>query len=189
DAVAGLAEQLTYDPTEGSVVYEADAMEYSAPIDGFTVDSEQLAERLDATWLSDESEIEAPGEAVDPAVAEEQWDQFVQETAQPLVDGAYTATADDETTELTPAQLGDAAEVRVEEGDDGDAPVLTLDGEALAASLSENNAAFESTNQDASVELTGSAGSASPEVVPGSSGRGVDGEQVADEILTDLNGE
>lgn len=189
DAVAGLAEQLTYDPTEGSVVYEADAMEYSAPIDGFTVDSEQLAERLDATWLSDDSEIEAPGETVDPAVAEEQWDQFVQETAQPLVDGGYTVTADDETTELTPAQLGDAAEVRVEEGDDGDAPVLTLDGEALAASLSENNAAFESTNQDASVELTGSAGSASPEVVPGSSGRGVDGEQVADAILADLNGE
>lgn len=189
DAVAGLAEQLTYDPMEGSVAYEADAMDYSAPIDGFTADSEQLAEQLNATWLSDETEIEAPGEAVDPAVAEEQWEQFVQDTAQPLVDGTYTVTADDETTELTPAQLGEAAEVRVEEGEEGDAPVLSLDGEALADSLSENNAAFESTNQDASVELTGSAGSASPEVVPGSSGRGVDGDQVAEEILADLNGE
>src|SRR5699024_11527587 len=44
-------------------------------------------------------------------------------------------------------------------------------------------------NQDASVELKGSAGSASPEIIPGSSGRGIDGELVVEEILADLKGE
>src|SRR5699024_4954186 len=38
DAVAGLTEQLTFDPTEGAVEYQADELEYSAPVDGFTVD-------------------------------------------------------------------------------------------------------------------------------------------------------
>lgn len=189
DAIAGLSEQLTSDPTEGSVAYEGDTLDYSAPINGYTVDSEQLGQRLDEYWLGTASEIDAPGEAVAPTVSEEDWDQFVEETAQPLVDDAYTVTADDETAELTPAQLGEAAEVRVEETEAGDAPVLSLDGEALTESLSENSEAFESTNQDATVELSGSAGSASPEVVPGSSGRGVDGEQVVDELMADLQGE
>src|SRR5699024_7776373 len=189
DAVAGLTEQLTYDPTEGSVVYEAESMDYSEPIDGFTVDSEQLSNDLSDAWLGTETELAAPGEAVAPTVSQQQWDTFVEDTAQPLVADAYTVTADDATAQLTPAQLGDAAEVRVEEGDDGDAPVLSLDDEALTDALSDNSDEFESTNQDASVELTGSAGSASPEVVPGSSGRGVDGEQVVDEILSDLRGE
>ena len=189
DAVAGLTEQLTYDPTEGSVVYEAESMDYSEPIDGFTVDSEQLSNDLSDAWLGTETELAAPGEAVAPTVSQQQWDTFVEDTAQPLVADAYTVTADDATAQLTPAQLGDAAEVRVEEGDDGDAPVLSLDDEALTDALSDNSDEFESTNQDASVELTGSAGSASPEVIPGSSGRGVDGEQVVDEILSDLRGE
>src|SRR5699024_10637639 len=189
DAVAGLTEQLTYDPTEGSVVYEAESMDYSEPIDGFTVDSEQLSNDLSDAWLGTETELAAPGEAVAPTVSQQQWDTFVEDTAQPLVADAYTVTADDATAQLTPAQLGDAAEVRVEEGEDGDVPVLSLDDEALTDALSDNSDEFESTNQDASVELTGSAGSASPEVVPGSSGRGVDGEQVVDEILSDLRGE
>lgn len=189
DAIAGLSEQLTSDPTEGSIAYEGDTLDYSAPINGYTIDSEQLGERLDEYWLGTASEIDAPGEAVAPTVSEEDWDQFVEETAQPLVDDAYTVTADDETAELTPAQLGEAAEVRVEETEAGDAPVLSLDGEALTESLSENSEAFESTNQDATVELSGSAGSASPEVVPGSSGRGVDGEQVVDELMADLQSE
>ncbi|HIY85852.1 MAG TPA: VanW family protein, partial [Candidatus Yaniella excrementavium] len=189
DAVAGLTEQLTYDPTEGSVVYEAESMDYSEPIDGFTVDSEQLSNDLSDAWLGTETELAAPGEAVAPTVSQQQWDTFVEDTAQPLVADAYTVTADDATAQLTPAQLGDAAEVRVEEGEDGDVPVLSLDDEALTDALSDNSDEFESTNQDASVELTGSAGSASPEVIPGSSGRGVDGEQVVDEILSDLRGE
>ncbi|WP_022870021.1 VanW family protein [Yaniella halotolerans] len=189
DAVAGLAEQLTYDPTEGSVVYEGESMDYSEPINGFTVDSEQLSNDLSANWLGSETEMEAPGEAVAPNVSQEQWDTFVADTAQPLVDDIYTVTADDATAQLTPAQLGEAAEVRVEEGEDGDAPVLSLDGDTLTDALAQNSDEFESTNQDASIELTGSAGSASPEVIPGSSGRGVDGEQVVDEILADLNGE
>src|SRR5699024_9339298 len=102
---------------------------------------------------------------------------------------AYTVTADDATAQLTPAQLGQAAEVRVEEGEDGDAPALSLDGETLTDALSQNSDAFDSTNQDASVELKGSAGSASPEVIPGSSGRGIDGEQVVEEMLADVKGE
>ena len=189
DAVAGLAEQLTYDPTEGAVLYEGETLDYSAPINGFTVDSEQLSRAVSANWLSTETQLDAPGDAVAPAVSEEHWDTFVEETAQPLVDDAYTVTAGDSTAQLSPAQLGEAAEVRVEEGEDGDAPVLSLDGETLTDSLSENSEAFESTNQDAAIELTGSAGSGSPEIIPGSSGRGVDGEQVVDEILTDLDGE
>src|SRR5690625_7141695 len=67
--------------------------------------------------------------------------------------------------------------------------MLVLDGEALTEALEQNNAEFASTHQDATVQLSGSAGSAEPEVVPGSSGRGVDGEEVVDEILADLSGE
>ena len=189
DAVAGLTEQLTFDPTEGAVEYQTDELEYSAPVDGFTVDQQELADQLRAKWLSDEDELAAPGQAVEPAVSAQQWEQFVDDTAQPLVDDVYSVSADDATAELTPAQLGGAAEVNVEEGDDGDTPVLNLDGETLADSLAENNAEFESTNKDATVELTGSAGSAKPKVVAGSSGRGVDPEQVADKLIADLNGD
>ena len=68
-------------------------------------------------------------------------------------------------------------------------PVLILDGETLTDALAENNPEFASTNEDATVRLTGTAGSARPEVVPGSTGRGVDSEQVVNEILADLRGE
>ncbi|GAA4107209.1 VanW family protein [Enteractinococcus coprophilus] len=215
ETIAGLAEQLTFDPTEGSVVYEGAELDYTEPVDGFTVDDEALAELVAAEWLGEETELTAPGEVEDPAISGEQWEQFVADTAQPLVEDNYTVTAADATTELTPAQLGAAAEVRVEgaaeetaatdgqetsqeaetseatesEDTQGVRPVLILDGEALTDSLAENNADFESTNQDATVRLAGSAGSGRPEVVPGSTGRGVDDEQVVDEILADLAGE
>src|SRR5699024_4191313 len=121
DAVAGLTERLTYDPTEGSMVYEAESMDYSEPIDGCTVDSEQLSNDLSDAWLGTETELAAPGEAVAPTVSQQQWDTFVEDTAQPLVADAYTVTADDSTAQLSPAQLGDATEVRVRVGDHGGA--------------------------------------------------------------------
>lgn len=213
EAIAGLAEQLTFDPTEGAVVYEGAELEYTEPVDGFTVDEQELADLVADEWLGDETELTAPGEVEDPAVSAQEWEQFVTETAQPLVEDNVTVTADDATTELTPAQLGAAAEVRVEgaaeetaatqdteqtpaeedttetQDAEGIRPVLLLDGEALTEALAENNADFASTNQDATVRLTGTAGSARPEVVPGSTGRGVDGQQVADEILADLAAE
>src|SRR5699024_8505088 len=161
-----------------------------------------------AEWLSEETDIAAPGDVIDPAVSAEEWDEFVANTAQPLIDDAYTVTANETTADLTPEQLGAAAEVRVEEATDdettdqdttedaadtedtdGDHPVLILDDEALTASLADNNSDFASTNKDATVRLSGSAGSAKPEVVPGSTGRGVDGEQLVEEILADLAGE
>lgn len=212
ETIAGLAEQLSFDPTAGSVVYEGAELEYTEPIHGFTVDDEALTELVAEEWLGEATELTAPGEAEAPAVSAEQWEQFVADTAQPLVEGNYSVTADDATTELTPAQLGSAAEVRVEgaaeqtaatdqdetsqepestesEEAEGVRPVLILDGEALTDALAENNSEFASTNEDATVRLTGSAGSARPEVVPGSTGRGVDNEQVVDEILADLRGE
>ena len=207
EAVAGLEEQLSFEPTEGSVVYAGAELDYTEPIDGFTVNSEELAAQLDEVWLSETQELTAPGEVADPAVSADQWEQFVTEVAQPLVDGDYTVTAGDISTQLTPAQLGSAAEVLVEEPSeataetdeaetaetedttDGAQPVLVLDDEQLTDALAQNNSEFASTNQDATVELTGSPGSGQPEVVPGSVGRGVDGEQVVDEILADLNGE
>lgn len=211
EAVAGLAEQLSFEPTEGSVVFEQASLDYTAPTDGFTVNQDDLAEQLDAEWLSEETDIAAPGDVIDPAVSAEEWDEFVANTAQPLIDDAYTVTANETTADLTPEQLGAAAEVRVEEATDdddaettdqdttedtantedtdGDHPVLILDDEALTASLADNNSDFASTNKDATVRLAGSAGSAKPEVVPGSTGRGVDGEQLVEEILADLAGE
>src|SRR5699024_4712056 len=123
-------------------------------------------------------ELEASGHVIESAISAHQCVESVDDSAQSLTDDAYSVSADDVTAELAPAQLGAAAEVNVEEGDDGDTPVMSLDGEELADSLAENNAEFESTNKDATVELTGSAGSAKPKVVAGSSGRGVDPEQV-----------
>src|SRR5699024_8842473 len=138
DAVAGLTEQLTFDPTEGSVEYQGDELEYSAAVDGFTVDQQELADQLRANWLSEDDELAAPGEAVEPAVSAQQWERSVVDAAQPLTDDAYSGCADDATAELAPAQLGAAAEVNGEEGDDGDTPVMSLDGEELADSLAEN---------------------------------------------------
>src|SRR5690625_887871 len=219
EAIAGLDEQLSFEPTEGAVVFEGAELHYTQPVNGFAMDEEALAEQLEAQWLSETDRITASGEVQDPAVSSEEWDQFVTETAQPLIEDDYTVTAGDITTQLTPAQLGSAAEVRVEGAseaaeeaaaddeateedestvedtttdaspDPAEGPMLVLDGEALTEALEQNNPEFASTNQDATVRLSGSAGSAEPEVVPGSSGRGVDGEEVVDEILADLSGE
>lgn len=214
EAVAGLAEQLTFDPTEGSAAFIEAAVDYTEPVHGFTVDREAMAEELHEQWLSEATELTAPGDVTDPVVSAEQWEQFLADTAEPLVEGAYTVTAGSATAELSPTQLANAAEVRVEaapveETDDSadtasepaddeaqtdetpqeDRPVLHLDGDMLTASLAENNTEFASTNEDASIRLAGSAGSGQPEVVPGSTGRGVDGEEVVDKILTDLTGE
>lgn len=208
EAIAGLEEQLSFEPTEGSVVYAGADLDYTEPINGFTVNAEELAAELDEVWLTDTQELTAAGDVADPAVSDDQWEQFVAEVAQPLVDGEYTVNAGDISAQLTPTQLGSAAEVLVEEPSEAtgetdeeeptaqdedtteDAqPVLVLDDEQLTDALAQNNSEFESTNQDATVELTGSAGSGQPEVIPGSVGRGVDGEQVVDEILADLTGE
>src|SRR5690625_3825563 len=193
ETIAGLTEQLTFEPTEGSLVFEEAELNYTEPVNGFTVDQEALAEELEAQWLSDTRQLDAPGEVEDPAVSSEEWDQFIAETAEPLIEAPYTVTADDATAQLSPAQLAEAAEVRIEavaeeasatdqesatddesatEESGEDRPVLNLDGDALADALAENNSEFESTNQDATVRLTGAAGSGEPEGGPGSTGRG-----------------
>lgn len=208
ETVAGIDEQLTFEPTEGSVAYDGAELDYTHPVNGFTVDQDELVAQLDDVWLSETEQLTAPGTTTAPTVSAEQWEQFVADTAEPFVAGDYTVTAGETTTQLTPAQLGSAAEVLIEEPsaeaaeaaaeeaatdtadtNDAEGPVLVLDGEALTTALEQNNPEFESTNQDASVQLTGSAGSGQPEVVPGSVGRGVDGDEVVDEILADLSGE
>lgn len=215
EAIAGLAEQLTFDPTEGAVAFDGASVDYTAPVNGFTLDQDALAEQLAAEWLSDTTVLEASGDVEAPGVSAEQWEQFVADTAEPLVADAYTVTADGMTAQLAPEQLAAAADVLVQEADakDGaeetaaaapsesaaadaatgepqnDHPVLLLDAEALTDSLAENNPDFASTNEDATVRLAGSAGSGRPEVVPGETGRGVNGEQVVDAILADLAGE
>ena len=66
---------------------------YSEPIDGFTVDSEQLSNDLSDAWLGTGA-AGGSREAVAPTVSQQQWDTFVEDTAQPLVADAYTVTAD-----------------------------------------------------------------------------------------------
>src|SRR5699024_9165491 len=153
------------------VVYEGDSLEYTAPIDGFTTDTEQLTQLLAEEWLGEETALDAPGTVEDPAVSDADWQAFIDATAKPLIAGSYQVTAAQASTELTAAQLGTAAEVRVEavpeEGADEtaadqdddqaspasegqsdqatvDRPVLVLDGEALTDALAENNADFRS---------------------------------------------
>src|SRR5699024_2455774 len=65
EAIAGLTEQLSFDPTEGSVVYEGAELDYTEPIHGFTVDDEALTELVAEEWLGEQTELTAPGEAED----------------------------------------------------------------------------------------------------------------------------
>ncbi|AXR73485.1 hypothetical protein DCC27_003290 [Auritidibacter sp. NML130574] len=221
EALRGLSEQMSQEPVEGSVTFNAGDVAYQAPVSGVGITAEGLASHVEENWLQESEEIHVQGETLEPQISADTWQSFVENTAEPLVADSYTVTAGEASTELTPEQLGEAAQVDTgmqgpsatadssEDSEESEAstdstgstasmqesssegtgdatPSLELDEDSLVASLEANEDGFASSATDATVKLSGKAGSARPEVVPGESGTGIAGEEVADAIEQDL---
>lgn len=185
----GVEKQLTTDPTEGTAAYKGAELTFNKPVDGFKVETDELSQQLRGDWADSIETVQAPGKTVAPEISEEQWNEFVETTAQLLVDAPIKVTAGDISAELTAEQLGEAARIETEGKDEDQKPALKLDSEKLVEYLTKNNQDFRSDVKDASVRLKGSGGKGRPEIVPSKSGQGVDDEELAQRIIEDIQGE
>lgn len=176
-AVKAAADQLNTEPTEGSVSFEDGQVVAKAPSDGIVVDAAKTAGNLQQRWLRADGAIEAVSKTTDPKISAQEWKDFEDTTAAKLVSGPITVAAGDLKSTLSPTALGAAATVTAE-----GKPSLSLDGEKLVASAVKANPQLKPTGNDATVKLAGSGDDAKVEVVPATTGKGIDAKELAEQV-------
>ncbi|MGO1319218.1 MAG: VanW family protein [Galactobacter sp.] len=178
-AVSAAAKELDSDAVEGVVTFEDAKAVLKEPAAGVKVDVHATAQALQEQWLNTDGGIKATVATDEPEVSADDWKTFVDETADPLVAGEITVDDGSQQARLTAAQLGAAASTEVKDG----APSLKLDADALLKDTVTANPKMKSSGQDATFKLTGTAGSAKPEIVPSKEGRGIDAEELSASVL------
>lgn len=177
EAVAGAATEMDRPPVDGAIeISGADAEVVTEPEDGVAVDVDASAELLATGWLTASRPFELPSETVTPQIDDAAVATAMSDVVEPLLSGPVTVQAGDDSTELSPEQLGDASTLVAGDGE----LALQVDGEALAAVIAEVLPSVGQTPQDAQIVLQ----DGEPTIVPAVTGTGLAPEQLADVVGT-----
>lgn len=109
------AKELAGSPQEGKVVIEDGRVDSSPSSEGEGIDGRQVADRIAEGWPASRN-FSATIARRDPVLSNAEIDRFVNQVAQPAVDGDVTVRSGDVSTRLTPRQLSEMLSVRDTDG-------------------------------------------------------------------------
>jgi vancomycin resistance protein YoaR len=168
-AVKAAADNMNTDPTEGAVTFTDAKATLKEPTNGVKLDTDATAKALEDRWLNSDGSMAVTATTAKPKVSADEWKNFMDSTAQPLVSDAVTVDDGSNKAQLTTEQLASAATVKVADGK----PTLKLDGSVLLKDVVTSNPKMKSSGRDATFKLTGKAGHSKPQIVPAKEGRGI----------------
>ncbi|MFV0253038.1 MAG: VanW family protein [Beutenbergiaceae bacterium] len=175
DALTTVAAELDVPPVDGVIEFvDGEASITVEPADGLGVDLDAAADELTQTWLTSERPLTLPTQVTAPVVDENAIDAAMADIVEPLLSGPVTVGLNDVEASLEPAQL--AAVASLVPGDSG--LELVLDGEALAAAVSELAPSVGETATDAQIVLQDGA----PTIIPAVTGTGLQPDQLAEVV-------
>ncbi|WP_448071333.1 VanW family protein [Georgenia yuyongxinii] len=176
-AVEAAAGTLNLAPVEGSISYVGTTPQPTEPAAGKAVDVDAAQNYLLTRWLADERPLELPITEAPPQVGADAVDEAMSTLAEPLVSGPVAVSVEGQLAQLTPETLAANATFVSE----GGSLALKMDGAALAHTVHEVNPETGVAGEDAKIVLNADA---QPEIVPSTSGRGLDPEALASAVAT-----
>ncbi|KAE8764263.1 VanW family protein [Georgenia thermotolerans] len=176
-ALETAASELDVAPVEGAIAFTGATPEPTEPVAGRSVDVEAAQQLVLSEWLSAERPIELPTKEVQPAVNAAAVEKAMTELAHPLVSGPVAVSVEDKLAQLSPETLAAHASFVDHDG----ALELEMDGDGLAEAVQEANPEIGVAGEDAKIILNASA---QPEIVPSTSGRGLDPKELAQAVAT-----
>ncbi|UNX55672.1 VanW family protein [Georgenia sp. TF02-10] len=174
-AVAAAATELDVAPVEGFITFAGAAPEVTEPVPGSAVAVDDAATVVRREWLTAARPLQLPAEEVPPTIGPDAVQTALTTLAEPLVSGPVAVDVGGTLAELSPEQLAANAAFVPE----GGALHLQLDGEGLAAAVSEGNPGIVVAGEDAKIVLQGGA----PTIVPSTTGKGLAPDAVAEAVL------
>ncbi|GAA4421762.1 hypothetical protein GCM10023169_15070 [Georgenia halophila] len=175
EALQGVADELDVAPVQGAIAFSGTTIDVTQPEPGTAVDVDAAVEAVEEGWLTEERPLQLPTEEVAPEIGADAVEEARTSLAEPLVSAPVTVKVGDKLAELSPEQLATHATFVAE----GSSLELQLDGEGLADTVVEVNPEIEVTGEDAQIIL----GNDGPEIVPSTTGKGLDPEQLAESVL------
>lgn len=176
-AVERLADRFERAPRDGEVSFDGAEVVTEPPVTGHTIDQEQAADALAASWAEagEAREVVLTPREVQPQITQDAVDAAVAQLATPAVSAPVRVLAGGESTELSPALLGRALSMVPVE----DKLELRLDSKRLDAVVDSRLAELSRPARDATVRIRGDR----PVLVPGRDGRAVPEVALAERLL------
>ncbi|WP_127129663.1 VanW family protein [Georgenia sp. SYP-B2076] len=162
---------------EGVIAFEGAVPQVTEPVAGKEVDLDAAQSFLQEEWLTAERPLELPTDEVQPTIGEDAVQDALTTLAEPLVSAPVAVSVEGHVAELSPEKLASAARFVA----DGDALALEMDGKVLAAAVAEVDPEIGVAGEDARIVL---GANAQPEIIPSTSGRGLDPEALAEAVRT-----
>ncbi|UFU07495.1 VanW family protein [Ruania halotolerans] len=175
-ALRTIAEDLDEPPVEGAISFEDGEAVITEPEDGTGLDVAGAAEVITDGWLTATGTLELPATVVSPTVDDAVIEEAMSTQVEPMLSGPVTVAVNDDSTELSPAELAAAATMEA----DGANLRLILDGEQLAGLVTERVPSVGESPKDAQIVLS----DGEPEIVPAVTGTGLDPAELAEAVAT-----
>lgn len=173
-AVAGVADEVAIEPTEGEVWLNMGEVKSTESEDGRELDVAATAEKIEAVWPQTTT-VEGVVKPTEPQLAQAEIDRFVTEVAEPAVAGPITVKVDEETAEVSPKQI--ARLLTITEEDDHTLS-MDFDAEGVLEIVSDQIEEATVKPQNAGVVLD----NGTPVVTSARMGRVVDQEALVEEV-------
>ncbi|SEE97285.1 VanW family protein [Ruania alba] len=174
--LSSIAEDLDVPPVEGAIAFEDGQAVVTEPVDGTSLDVPGAADVMAEGWLTATGTLELPAMVAPPTVDAEVIEETMSTIVDPMLSGPVTVAVNDESTEITPAELAAAATIEA----DGANLTLTLDGAQLAGLVTERASSVGESPRDARIELR----DGEPRIVPAVTGTGLDPDALAEAVAT-----
>ncbi|SDS74317.1 Vancomycin resistance protein YoaR, contains peptidoglycan-binding and VanW domains [Paraoerskovia marina] len=172
-ALEAAATGIDVAPVDGTVRFSGAKVESTDAVAGTAVVVDEATSVVSEGWLVEETPLELPTDSVEPDVTQDETDAALAE-AEVVVSAPVVASVDDQSPELPPEALGDAASFPAKDG----ALVLTWDAEALDEAIVSRTNDLLTTAEDAHFEFV----DGRPKVVGGETGTRLDDEQVVESV-------
>jgi vancomycin resistance protein YoaR len=177
-AITEVAGRLDVEPTDGDVTFPDGIPTRSVPFEGRTVDVAAAAAAVESMWLSTDGPVPLPADTVPVEIGAAEVDAAMAVAENAVADSLVVVVGDREVA-LSPRVFGSTLGF---EPTAAGTLALTVDAEALRAATLAADGDLEVAPSDASVVLSGGR----PTVVPGSNGRALPPDALAEAALVAL---
>jgi vancomycin resistance protein YoaR len=174
ETIAGIAAETDEPAVEPAIEFRGTDPSLNPGVAGQVLDQAASVEAVSAAYLVSQDPVTLPVVVAEPAVDEEAAETTLV-AARVAVSAPVSVTVGDTTASIPPAAI---AEALTYESVDG-ALVASLDGDVLRDAIRDEIASVESPGRDATWDVS----SGKPVVVPSRTGRGVNPDALAEDVL------
>lgn len=174
--VDSIAEQTDREPENASIAFDGTEPVLTEAKAGLALDKDATSTVLSEELLTQPSPITLAAEEAEPDITTDAANEVLSDVAEPLVASNITVSVKDQTTDLTPEQLAEAASFKESDGK----LALNIDGEELADAVTEALPDTLTPGKDATIKIVDHS---TPKITESEDGLGIGADELAEAVV------